>query len=97
MKDWTVQNQTEELHEFHIHQIHFLLLEVNGVPVKDGQFYDTYQAPYWTGKGPSPSIKVRMDFRGPVTGDFVYYCHVLGYEDSGMMAIIRVVPVGSVR
>jgi FtsP/CotA-like multicopper oxidase with cupredoxin domain len=33
-----------------------------------------------------------MDFRGPVTGDFVYHCHILGHEDAGMMAIIRVLP-----
>lgn len=37
MKDWTIQNQAEENHEFHMHQIHFLLLAVNGVPVKPDQ------------------------------------------------------------
>jgi len=25
-------------------------------------------------------------------GDFVYHCHILGHEDSGMMATIRVLP-----
>jgi len=25
-------------------------------------------------------------------GDFVYHCHILGHEDNGMMAIIRVLP-----
>jgi L-ascorbate oxidase len=25
-------------------------------------------------------------------GDFVYHCHILGHEDAGMMAKIRVVP-----
>jgi hypothetical protein len=24
---------------------------------------------YWSGTGPYPNIKMRMDFRGPVTGD----------------------------
>ncbi len=33
-----------------------------------------------------------MDFRGSVVGDFVYHCHILGHEDLGMMAIIRVQP-----
>jgi FtsP/CotA-like multicopper oxidase with cupredoxin domain len=27
-----------------------------------------------------------------VVGDFVYHCHILGHEDAGMMAIIRVTP-----
>jgi hypothetical protein len=30
-----------------------------------------------------------------VTGDFVYHCHILGHEDAGMMAIIRVLPKSS--
>ncbi|HEY4115162.1 MAG TPA: multicopper oxidase domain-containing protein [Rhizomicrobium sp.] len=94
VEDWTIQNRSPEIHEFHIHQIHFLLLAINGVPVPEGQrqFYDTYQVPYWTEKGPYPSITVRMDFRGPVVGDFVYHCHILDHEDAGMMAVIRVLP-----
>jgi len=51
--------------------------------------------PYWSGSGPYPSVKVRMDFRGPDIGDFVYHCHILGHEDNGMMAIIRVLPNNS--
>jgi FtsP/CotA-like multicopper oxidase with cupredoxin domain len=97
VEDWTIENRSDEDHEFHMHQIHFLLLEVNGVPVpkKDRQFYDTYPVHYWDDVNPTfPSIKVRMDFRGAVTGDFVYHCHILDHEDLGMMAIIRVLPKG---
>ena len=77
-----------------MHQIHFLLLAVNGVPVPPEQHSSTtcIQVPYWTGTGAYPSITVRMDFRGPDIGDFVYHCHILGHEDNGMMAIIRVLP-----
>jgi FtsP/CotA-like multicopper oxidase with cupredoxin domain len=92
VEDWTVENRALEVHEFHIHQIHFKVMERNGTPVDDGQYYDTIQVPYWSGTGPYPSLKLRMDFRGQVTGDFVYHCHILGHEDSGMMAIIRVKP-----
>jgi FtsP/CotA-like multicopper oxidase with cupredoxin domain len=94
VEDWVIQNRTFEVHEFHMHQIHFLLLEQNGMPVpkEDQQFYDTYQVGYWTGRGRYPSIKVRMDFRGAVVGDFVYHCHILEHEDGGMMGIIRVLP-----
>lgn len=91
---WTIENRTQEVHEFHIHQIHFELLAISGVPVPPDQrqFYDTYQVPCWSGSGPYPSITVKLDFRGNITGDFVYHCHILGHEDGGMMAIIRVVP-----
>jgi hypothetical protein len=52
--------------------------------------------PFWSGKGPYPSVKVRIDFRGPIIGDFVYHCHILEHEDGGMMtAIIRVIPPSS--
>jgi FtsP/CotA-like multicopper oxidase with cupredoxin domain len=97
VEDWTIENRALENHEFHIHQIHFLLLARNGVPVSaaDSQFFDTTQIPFWSGSGPYPSIKVRMDFRGSVVGDFVYHCHILGHEDNGMMAIIRVLPAPS--
>jgi FtsP/CotA-like multicopper oxidase with cupredoxin domain len=36
-------------------------------------------------------MTVKMDFRGDIAGDFVYHCHILG-QDSGMMAIVRVLP-----
>jgi FtsP/CotA-like multicopper oxidase with cupredoxin domain len=94
VEDWTIENRSPESHEFHMHQIHFLLLAVNGVPVPESQrqYYDMYQVPFWNGSGPYPSITVRMDFRGPDVGDFVYHCHILGHEDNGMMATIRVLP-----
>jgi FtsP/CotA-like multicopper oxidase with cupredoxin domain len=94
VEDWIIQNRTAEHHEFHMHQIHFLLEEVNGVPVppEQQQFLDMIQVPYWPGSGPYPSVKVRMDFRGPDIGDFVYHCHILAHEDGGMMAIVRVLP-----
>jgi FtsP/CotA-like multicopper oxidase with cupredoxin domain len=97
VEDWTIENHAEEVHEFHIHQIHFLLLEVNGKPVpkQQQQFYDTYQVGYYKGKGRYPSIKVRMDFRGAIAGDFVYHCHILDHEDGGMMQKIRVLPARS--
>jgi FtsP/CotA-like multicopper oxidase with cupredoxin domain len=94
VEDWTIQNRTGENHEFHQHQIHFKLLARDGVPVSadEAQFLDMVQVPFWSGSGAFPSVTVRMDFRGPDTGDFVYHCHILGHEDNGMMAIIRVLP-----
>ena len=94
---WTIQNRSLETHEFHIHQIHFQLLAKNGlkVPPDQQQFYDTIQVPYWKGTGPYPSVTVLLDFRGNVVGDFVYHCHILGHEDNGMMATIRVLPTST--
>ena len=93
VEDWMIENRSPEVHEFHMHQIHFLTLAQNGKPLRpeQQQFLDTVNVPHWDGIGPYPSVTVRMDFRGPDVGDFVYHCHILDHEDAGMMAIIRVV------
>lgn len=41
---------------------------------------------------PYPQVQLLMDFRGPISGDFVFHCHILGHEDLGMMAIEHVNP-----
>ena len=95
VEDWVIENTAEEDHIFHIHQIHFQVLEVNGVAVNDPAVRDTVDLPYWSGTGPYPSVKLRMDFRDPnIVGTFVYHCHILQHEDSGMMAEIQVLPAG---
>jgi FtsP/CotA-like multicopper oxidase with cupredoxin domain len=96
VEDWVIENTATEDHIFHIHQIHFQVLEVNGQPVNDPAIRDTVDLPYWDGTGPYPSVKVRMDFRDPnIIGTFVYHCHILQHEDAGMMGEIQVLPAGS--
>jgi FtsP/CotA-like multicopper oxidase with cupredoxin domain len=93
VEDWTIENHTSEEHAFHMHQIHFLVLAVNGIPVANPTMQDTFPVPFWAGSGPYPSIRVRMDFRDPnIAGTFLYHCHILDHEDAGMMAKIRVDP-----
>jgi FtsP/CotA-like multicopper oxidase with cupredoxin domain len=94
VEDWVIENRSQELHAFHIHQIHFQLLEWNGVPVDEPYLRDTINVAYWDGKSPVyPSVKLRMDFRSESTvGIFVYHCHLLEHEDGGMMGTIRVEP-----
>lgn len=90
---WTIENRTNEDHIFHIHQLHFQVLEIDGQPVNDPAIRDTVRVPYWSGSGPYPSVKLSMDFRDPnISGTFVYHCHILDHEDLGMMGEIQVVP-----
>ncbi|WP_260735906.1 multicopper oxidase domain-containing protein [Tunturiibacter lichenicola] len=96
VEDWVIQNRAMEDHIFHIHQIHFQVMAVNGVAVNDPAIRDTYDIPYWNGQGAYPSITVRMDLRDPnIVGTFVYHCHILQHEDSGMMGAIEVLPAGA--
>ena len=94
VEDWIIENRSTELHAFHIHQIHFLLLDWSGMPVDEPFLRDTVNVPYFNGRMLQyPSVRLRMDFRYPNTvGTFVYHCHLLEHEDGGMMGRIRVAP-----
>jgi FtsP/CotA-like multicopper oxidase with cupredoxin domain len=94
VEDWTIENRATEAHVFHIHQLHFAVLERDGKKVADPSLRDTIDLPYWDGKGADyPSVKLRMDFRSPdIIGTFLFHCHILEHEDGGMMGSIEVVP-----
>jgi FtsP/CotA-like multicopper oxidase with cupredoxin domain len=94
VEDWIIENRSSELHAFHIHQLHFTLLDYRGKPVNEPFLRDTVNVPYYDGKALEyPTVRLRMDFRDPNTvGDFVYHCHLLEHEDGGMMGLIRVEP-----
>ena len=94
VEDWIIENRSNELHAFHIHQLHFMLLDYLGQPVNEPFLRDTVNVPYYDGKAlVYPSVRLRMDFRDPNTvGDFVFHCHLLEHEDNGMMGLIRVEP-----
>jgi FtsP/CotA-like multicopper oxidase with cupredoxin domain len=96
VEDWIIENRSTELHAFHIHQLHFLLIDWSGVPVNEPFLRDTVNVPYYNGRTLAyPSVRLRMDFRDPKTvGTFLYHCHLLEHEDGGMMGTIRVLPAG---
>ncbi len=92
VEDWIIENRSNELHAFHIHQLHFMLLAYLGKRVNEPFLRDTVNVPYYNGRALQyPSVRLRMDFRDPNTeGTFVYHCHLLEHEDGGMMGLIRV-------
>ncbi len=90
VEEWKLENATEELHAFHIHQIHFIPLDIDGI-VQPVRWTDTLTLPIEHPDG-SPSIAhVLLDFRDPIIrGTFLFHCHILEHEDGGMMAKITV-------
>jgi FtsP/CotA-like multicopper oxidase with cupredoxin domain len=102
VEEWTILNFTHELHNFHIHQLHFRVLESDDKFV-EGRMLDTINVPValpdanWSPNEPVTPGKVRllMRFRKNISGEFVFHCHLLGHEDKGMMGLIRVIdPAG---
>ena len=93
-EDWVVSNQAGELHNFHVHQAKFEVLEasatassdvINVKPTPDA-LHDTYPI------NPGGWIRLRMRFtHREQVGKYVYHCHILEHEDKGMMSVIQVV------
>jgi FtsP/CotA-like multicopper oxidase with cupredoxin domain len=94
VEDWIIENRSLELHDFHIHQLHFQLREWYGYAVDEPFLRDTVSVPFFDNHMQKyPSVRLRMDFRDPnIVGTFVYHCHLLEHEDGGMMGTIRVDP-----
>ncbi len=85
VEEWTIRNDSDDLHIFHIHQLGFQIVEVNGRPAPFTGRVDTVRVPE---RG---EVKLRMAFTDKVIiGRFVLHCHVLRHEDKGMMAQIEV-------
>jgi FtsP/CotA-like multicopper oxidase with cupredoxin domain len=92
VEDWIIENRSMELHDFHIHQLHFQLREWSGLQVNEPFLRDTVNVPYYNGRMLGyPSVRLRMDFRDPnIVGTIVYHCQLLDHEDGGTMGRIRV-------
>jgi FtsP/CotA-like multicopper oxidase with cupredoxin domain len=90
VEQWTLLNATQEVHAFHIHQIHFITQDVDGVaqvPV----WRDTLSLPIAHADGTPSASHVLLDFRDPIIrGEFLFHCHLVQHEDDGMMAKLRV-------
>lgn len=81
---WELRNQTPIAHPFHIHNVHFFVLSVNGVlPSASLQGRkDVILVP--GGNGVVRFIAKFTDFYDDST-PYMYHCHMLTHEDHGMM------------
>jgi len=90
-EEWTIRNEDNQLHNFHIHQTAFLVTAIDGVPQTFDSLYDTFALPAAENGRPS-EVTVVIPFTDPTTlGRFVFHCHVVKHEDKGMMQTIEVV------
>jgi FtsP/CotA-like multicopper oxidase with cupredoxin domain len=44
-EEWTIENDTDEVHAFHIHQVHFAVTSINGQPSTPRFWRDTVLVP----------------------------------------------------
>lgn len=89
---WTVRNTNGMPHNFHVHDVQFRVVEVNGKapppPLRGPK--DTVFVPHGT------TMKLALRFTGPADPDtpYMYHCHMLYHEDTGMMGQFVVVEKG---
>lgn len=99
-EEWVIENWTNELHAFHIHQVHFRVLEIDGQPLEHPPLLDVVNVPYATATGyHSPEgpvrpgrVRIKVSFPPALAGDIPFHCHLADHEDNGMMAVLRVLP-----
>ncbi|MDC2961238.1 multicopper oxidase domain-containing protein [Streptomyces gilvifuscus] len=85
---WTIKNNTQLEHSFHLHDVPYQLISINGEDPTgvDLGWFDTYEV---VGGG---SIEIAMEFTDFSDDTYMYmlHCHLLQHEDEGMMASLMV-------
>jgi FtsP/CotA-like multicopper oxidase with cupredoxin domain len=84
VEEWTLINKDTEDHTFHIHIVDFQVMSVNGHPYNAHGLQDTVVLPQ------GGEVVVRIPFTDFV-GKFLFHCHILPHEDTGMMGVVEVV------
>jgi FtsP/CotA-like multicopper oxidase with cupredoxin domain len=84
VEEWTVRNDSDEEHSFHVHVDDFQLMSINSRPHYGHGWQDTASIP------PKGQIVIRIHFTN-YTGKTVLHCHILNHEDAGMMAVLEIV------
>ncbi len=94
-EQWTIINDTGEIHPFHIHTDHFQVVSVNGTSQPYTGEQDIIPVPEKQGSKPG-QVVIRIRFTG-FTGKVMFHCHIAAHEDAGMMSYINVTAPASPR
>ncbi|MBT5903033.1 MAG: multicopper oxidase domain-containing protein [Opitutaceae bacterium] len=86
---WSIVNETNFAHPFHIHDIQFRVLDIGGVapPAELSGKKDTVMVPAFT----TLRFIARFDDFDNEVVPYMYHCHILTHEDGGMMGQFRVI------
>jgi blue copper oxidase len=90
---WEVNNNSGTLHNFHIHLVHFIVLDIDGTPPPEhmGGWKDTVFIP----RGSTVRLIAEFKDYADTEVPYMYHCHILRHEDSGMMGQFVVVKPGA--
>jgi FtsP/CotA-like multicopper oxidase with cupredoxin domain len=77
-----IENQTAWHHPIHLHGHSFRVITRNGTPTKYREWCDTFLM--------APRERAEIAFVADNPGDWMFHCHILGHQESGMMNVFRV-------
>ena len=89
VEEWTLQNDSNVGHPFHIHVNPFQVIAINGVPLPVPEWRDTVLIPKKS-LNTSGTVTIRQRYKD-FKGLFVFHCHILVHEDIGMMQTVNVI------
>ena len=78
----SIKNDTAFTHPMHLHGHTFLITSLNKASLGQPRFSDTLFL--------QPREEAEIAFVADNPGDWMFHCHVLGHQASGMMAVFRV-------
>ena len=80
---WTVKNDSDWDHPFHLHGFFFQVIDEKGQPVRPLAWKDTVNVPMKT----TARLLVAFDER---PGEWMFHCHILDHADGGLMGTVLV-------
>ena len=80
---WTVKNDTEWDHPFHLHGYFFMVVDEQGQPLAPRVWKDTVNIPMKT----TARLLVTFDER---PGEWMIHCHILDHAEGGLMGTVKV-------
>lgn len=78
----SMKNDTAWHHPIHLHGHSFRVIARNGTPTRHREWQDTVLM--------APGEQVDIAFVADSPGDWMFHCHILEHQASGMMSVIRV-------
>jgi FtsP/CotA-like multicopper oxidase with cupredoxin domain len=85
---WTVTNDTEWDHPYHLHGFFFMVVDEQGQPIGPKVWKDTINVPMKT----TARLLVTFDER---PGEWMIHCHILDHAEGGLMGTVRVGDAGT--
>jgi FtsP/CotA-like multicopper oxidase with cupredoxin domain len=81
---WSIRNDAEMDHPFHLHGMFFQVLDIDGVPPAHAGWKDTVNVPQ------KKTLRFAVVYGTP--GTWMFHCHILEHAERGMMSELMLEP-----